>query len=137
MINSNGVSIFRLFFLVVLTSAIIDDIIQKKGDWIYPALLEAFLIAADFFVNQKVLMGKRNYYIFKHFLIKKYDYKDTKKIILLEEEIRYGTDITLYFLLKNEVKIKVNIGCKYSIKQIEKKLKNICKDKCIKFIFID
>ncbi len=137
MINSNVFSIFRLFFLLLLTFSLIHDIIYKNKMWIFLLLAIVFIIVLDYFVNQKVLMGKKNYYIFKHFLIKKYDYKDTRKIALLEEENRYGTDITLYFKLKNETIVKVNIGYVIFVKQIEKKLKNICKDKCIKFIFID
>ena len=137
MINSNVFSIFRLFFLLLLTFSLIHDIIYKNKMWIFLLLAIVFIIVLDYFVNQKVLMGKKNYCIFKHFLIKKYDYKDTRKIALLEEENRYGTDITLYFKLKNETIVKVNIGYVIFVKQIEKKLKNICKDKCIKFIFID
>ena len=57
--------------------------------------------------------------------------------MFLEEENPYGTAITLYFKLKNETIVKVNIGYVIFVKKIEKKLKNICKNKCIKFIFID
>ena len=137
MINSNTGSICRIFFLFIFTFSLIYDIIYKKKMWIFLLLAVVFIIVLDYFINQKVLMGKKNYYIFKHFSIKKYDYKDTQKIALLEEENRYGTLITLYFKLKNETIVKVNIGYVIVVKQIEKKLKNICKDKCIKFIFID
>lgn len=137
MINSNAGSICRIFFLFILTFSLIQDIIYKNKMWIFLLLAVVFIIALDYFINQKVLMGKKNYYIFKHFSIKKYDYKGTQKIALLEEENRYGTLITLYFILKNETIVKVNIGYVTFVKKIEKKLRYICKNKCIKFIFID
>lgn len=137
MINSNAGSICRIFFLLLLTFSLIQDIIYKNKMWIFLLLAIVFIIILDYFINQKVLMSKKNYYIFKHFSIKKYDYKDTRKIVILEEENPYGTLITLYFVLKNETIVKVNIGYVTFVKQIEKRLKNICKDKCIKFIFID
>lgn len=137
MINSNAGSICRIFFLLILTFSLIQDIIYKNKMWIFLLLAVVFIIVLDYFVNQKVLMGKKNYYIFKHFSIKKYDYKGTQKIALLEEENRYGTLITLYFKLKNETIVKVNIGYVTFVKKIEKKLRYICKNKCIKFIFID
>lgn len=136
MINSWTLSIFRILFLSLFTSLLVYNIYIEDSFFWFFILMDAIIIFIDFFINQKIIFKDKFLVLFKHYRIKKIQYKDIKQIFLKgsDQGKFIGMCYDIKITLKDGSLILVLMGPFILFNKSEKKIKKNCKKNGIKYI---
>ena len=136
MINSWTLSIFRILFLSLFTSLLVYNIYIEDSFFWFFILMDAIIIFIDFFINQKIIFKDKFLVLFKHYKVKKIQYKDIKQIFLK------GSDKGKIIGMCYDIKITLNDGSSILVlmgplilfNKSKMKIKENCKKNGIKYL---
>ena len=136
MINSWTLSIVRILFLSLFTSLLVYNIYIEDSFFWFFILMDAIIIFVDFFINQKIIFKNKFLVIFRHYKVKKIQYKDIKQIFLKgsDQGKFIGMCYDIRITLKDGSSILVLMGPLILFNKSEKKIKEKCRRNGIKYI---
>lgn len=136
MINSWTLSIVRILFLSLFTSLLVYNIYIEDSFFWFFILMDAIIIFVDFFINQKIIFKNKFLVIFRHYKVKKIQYKDIKQIFLKgsDQGKFIGMCYDIRITLKDGSSILVLMGPLILFNKSEKKIKDKCRRNGIKYI---
>jgi hypothetical protein len=135
MINSWTLSILRILFLSLFTSHLVYNIYIEDSFFGFFILIDAIIIFIDFFINQKIIFKDKFLVLFKHYKVKKIQYKDIKHIFLKGSDKGkfIGMCYDIKITLKDGSSILVFMGPLILFNKSEMKIKENCKRNGIKY----
>lgn len=136
MINSWSLSIVRILFLSLFTSLLVYNIYIEDSFFWFFILMDAIIIFVDFFINQKIIFKNKFLVIFRHYKVKKIQYKDIKQIFLKgsDQGKFIGMCYDIKITLKDGRSILVLMGPLILFNKAERKIKENCRRNGIKYI---
>ena len=136
MINSWSLSILRILFLSLFTSLLVYNIYIEDSFFWFFILMDAIIIFVDFFINQKIIFEDKFLVLFRHYKVKKIQYKDIKQIFLKgsDQGKFIGMCYDIKITLKDGSSILVLMGPLILFNKSEMKIKENCKRNGIKYL---
>lgn len=136
MINSWTLSIVRILFLSLFTSLLVYNIYIEDSFFWFFILMDAIIIFVDFFINQKIIFKNKFLVIFRHYKVKKIQYKDIKQIFLKgsDQGKFIGMCYDIRITLKDGRSILALMGPLILFNKSERKIKENCRRNGIKYI---
>ena len=136
MINSWTLSIVRILFLSLFTSLLVYNIYIEDSFFWFFILMDAMIIFVDFFINQKIIFKNKFLVIFRHYKVKKIQYKDIKQIFLKgsDQGKFIGMCYDIKITLKDGRTILALMGPLILFNKSESKIKENCRRNGIKYI---